>query len=319
MSKRQIRKRNLSSSSDEDTSKVRKASVGRAKASGSTIKTAALSFGEGSGDDGSGDEISLKRTKASRTIKKKMRQAPNISAITGGIEQSLNSSAVTISTGGNYSAESLAALRQSQHFSTAPSASELHESPFVSSEVGAEFAGDDTVLAGDEAVTAADECGENVDRKDISVSTLGVDIQDRIDTINEQQHEKNKKIRFANAIPKADNKEFRELDDPESAQWEEQLLKRAARVGKIQPSAQGVMRKIEQNRTAGHEEIGFDDTLKSLRDGIAKLQESCENNELRISNLKDSVAEVEIEKNSLKPKVEAMNENKEWIEVYAIL
>jgi hypothetical protein len=315
MSKRQIRRREASSGSDDEDAPARRpARQPAAKA----VKAATLSFGGGDEEEGGEDDeiFVVKKSKASRTVKKKMRQAPNAASV---IENAVISSDTIASAGaaggggggGEYSAESLAALRNSQHFSTAPV-------PVPDEQPAEEPA--DMELAGDEAVLAEDQLGGG-DDLGAAGSKAG---RGGGDMLKQQSKADKNKVRFASAIPKDDDRDrdFRDLDaqDADASRWEEELLRRAgAGAGDRLAPAGGPPLPSQQarknNDTAKFEELTFTDCMKSLVGGIAKLEDNCENNRSKLMNMQNTYNDSEKEKIELKAKVVAMAEVQDWIEV----
>lgn len=310
MSKRpQLRKRASStSSSDSGADDAPPPAAKRRPAAGaSRHASAALSF---AADDeiGSEDEFMVKKSKASRIIKKKMRQAPAPSSASGvetmgPVIRDVPSAAMV---GGDYSAESLAALRSAQRFSSAAPAAALSSEGAMEA---AALAGDDAALAeaalgGDAGETAAD-----------------LALRQRLDRFKDERSTGDKKrVKFVNAIPRSDDRDFQDLDGPDAAHWEEELLKRAGRVNKPDASGAVVTQHVINSSivSAKSEEITLKHSLSSLLGGIYKLEENVEANKHKLSKIQNDHQEAIKEYHELKHKVESMGETQEWMEVRVI-
>lgn len=295
MSKRpQLRKRASSSSSsscDDDSAKG--PTRGPRQGRGVQPKRATLSFGNEDEADSDERPFAVKKSKASRIIKKKMRQAPNAASVVDSVALSERSDA---SVGGNYSAESLAALRGMQRFSTAPPPA------------AQELEGPEIVLAGDEAQRAEDDLAVEED------SNGDRALRDKINKLKEERNgDGKKKVKFTNAIPRADDRDFNAVDDQDSATWEEELLKRAGSA--TRPIGSTLPFQKESRPLKNAEEITFKDFLLSLHGGIEKLNLSLSANCTKLSAVNDECSEAAKEDVAMKSKVELMNEMQGWMEV----
>lgn len=305
MSKRQIRKRAASSSSSDDEDRPARplAPVSQRKAL-PAVKSNSLSFGDEE-QEGGEDDFITKKSKESRTIKKRMRQAPVVPAVVAVAAAVLPTDAApsTAAVGGDYSAESLAQLRSAQKFSTVllPSSADMD-----AEELQEQLSGDAAAQAENDLDGASSD-GHHVDPV----------LQDKLRRLKAERlaEETKKKVKFSNALPKVDEREFNALDDPESARWEEELLKRAGRVGRIVAEDTPISQKRVEVASSRVEGITFKDSMSTLLGGIEKLEQSCEKNDNKLLNLNSNYGEALQEQKDLKSKVESMNEVQVWMEV----
>lgn len=298
MSKRCMRKRAAASTSSSDDENP-PAPAKNKLTSNAPTKSVMLSFGDQDSGESDNDFV-VKKSKASRTFKKKIRQAPNASSVEGTGHSAMTQVAPSVAgAGGQYSAENLAALRSEQRFSTAV----VPAVPVL----------DDVELAGDEAMWAEDNLileSNNVE------STITDDCRDKLDKIKDSRSiEDKKKVKFASAIPKNDQRDFNALNDAESTTWEEQLLKRVGHIGKPSADASKFSKESETKFSSKFEEITFEDSLSSLQGGIDKLENTCESNRTKLANLNNTYAASLKEQEDLKSAVESMQIVQEWMEV----
>ena len=304
MSKRQIRKRVASSSSDDEDRPPRPAAAAAKRKVVQAVQSNSLSFGDEE-QEGVEDEFVTKKSKESRTIKKRMRQAPSVPSVaadTPGVAAA-DATPSTAAVGGDYSAESLAQLRNAQKFSTAA----LH--------VSTDTEDIQVELSGDAAVQAEGELGGVA--SDVLQDPV---LQDKLGRLRaERLVEEKKKVKFSNALPKGDERDFNALDDPDAARWEEELLKRAGRSGRNVAEVSPASIKLAEVISAKVEEFTFKDSMSTLLGGIEKLEQSCENNNNKLLNLNVNYGEAIREHNDLKSKVESMSEVQSWMEVYDVI
>jgi len=322
-------------SDDEDETKQQHQQTVNKKASFGNKGTSkpALSFADDEEECADGEEFTVKKSRASKNVKR-MRQAPgimqNVEAVLDGVEQ-----VGYASTGGSYSADSLAALRQTQHFKSleVASASEAGLGSDGGGGVGGGGGGDGNASSSSSGLEGIELVGEDAEIMEEQLE--GID--EEANNVSEMRNARllaaakhvrrgggaggmdvvvNEEERIFTDTPKFATKEFVPLSGSTTS-WEDEIIKRGGMYnlqGSINNNSNSNSSSSSSNSSingfgkgkelgGGAFSLSMADIRQAIQHAQAALSESTSSLERKLEQLNVGMSQTGVDGQTLKDKV----------------